>query len=98
MPSKNLTELVSQLSSDEQAAVRQFIEFIRGRTRASESSPFLNAIDEFMAEHPELLRSLALRASDEALSDTLTEWASPVLVLHSYLLGKFLHFQKLVPC
>ena len=59
MASENLTELVSQLSSDEQAAVRQFIEFIRGRTRTSESSPFLNAVEEFMAEHPELLRRLA---------------------------------------
>ena len=59
MASENLTELVSQLSPDEKAAVRQFIEFMRRRKDKSEASPFLTAIEEFMAEHPELLRRLA---------------------------------------
>ena len=59
MSSENLTELVMQLSPDEKAAVREFIEFMRRRKRGSELSPFRTAIEEFMAEHPELLRRLA---------------------------------------
>ena len=59
MNSENLTELVSQLSPNEKAAVRQFIEFMKRRKDKSESSPFLAAVEEFMAQHPELLRRLA---------------------------------------
>ena len=59
MTSENLTALVAQLSPDEQAAVREFIEFMKRRKHESELSPFLAAIEEFMAEHPELLRRLA---------------------------------------
>jgi len=59
MSSENLTELVSQLSPDEKAAVREFIEFMKRRKNEAELSPFLAAVEEFMAEHPELLRRLA---------------------------------------
>ena len=59
MSSNNLTEMVSQLSQDEQTAVREFIEFMKRRKGTSGVSPFLIAIEEFMAEHPELLRRLA---------------------------------------
>ena len=59
MSSENLTELVSQLSPDEKAAVREFIEFMKRRKNESELPPFLDAIEEFMAAHPELLRRLA---------------------------------------
>ena len=56
MSSENLTEMASQLSPEEKAAVREFIEFVK--RRKSDSSPFLAAV-EFMAEHPELLQRLA---------------------------------------
>jgi hypothetical protein len=55
----DLTELVSQLTPDEQAAVRSFIEFIKGRAEKPQPTAFLTAIEEFIAEHPELLRRLA---------------------------------------
>ena len=59
MSSENLTELVAQLSPEEKAAVQEFISFIKRRKPESELSPFLAAVEEFMAEHPELLRRLA---------------------------------------
>jgi hypothetical protein len=59
MKSEPLSELVTQLSPDEQSAVREFIEFLHGRGRATSPSPFLQAVDEFIAAHPELLRRLA---------------------------------------
>ena len=59
MTPENLPELVSQLSPEEKDAVPEFIEFIKRRKPKSELSPFLAAIGEFMAEHPELLRRLA---------------------------------------
>ena len=59
MSSGDLPELVSQLSPEEKAAVREFIEFMKRRKPESERSPFLSAVEEFMAEHPELLRRLA---------------------------------------
>jgi hypothetical protein len=59
MASDKLSDIVSRLSPAEEAAVREFIEFMRRRKGKSESTPFLAAIEEFMAEHPELLRRLA---------------------------------------
>ena len=56
---ETLAEVVSRLSPEKQAAVRKFIEFIEDPKHKSEDTPFLRAIDEFMAEHPELLRLLA---------------------------------------
>jgi hypothetical protein len=58
MSAQELTAIVDSLTSEEQAAVREFIEFLK-----SGSSPqdrrFRSAIDEFMDQHPELLRRLA---------------------------------------
>jgi len=58
MSAQELTAIVDSLTSEEQAAVREFIEFLK-----SGSSPqdrrFRLAIDEFMDQHPELLRRLA---------------------------------------
>ena len=51
--------LIAQLSPEEKAAVQEFISFIKRRKPESELSPFLAAVEEFMAEHPELLRRLA---------------------------------------
>jgi len=59
MASEELAALLSQLSPEEQAAVQEFIQFMKRGQRQPESSPFLAAIEEFMAEHPELLRRLA---------------------------------------
>jgi hypothetical protein len=59
MATQNLAELVAQLSPEEQTAVQQFIEFLKRDSGAVLTSPFLTAVDEFIAEHPELLRRLA---------------------------------------
>ena len=59
MTPENLPELVSRLSPEEKAAVQEFIEFLKRRKDQSRQTPFLAAIEEFIAEHPELLRRLA---------------------------------------
>ena len=56
MPQEHLIEMVVALTPEDQAAVREFIEFLRKRTPESR---FLNAADEFIEQHPELLRRLA---------------------------------------
>jgi hypothetical protein len=58
MPLQALAELVNALTPEEQAAVREFIDFLKRRT-GSPDSPFLVAVNEFMDEHPDLLRRLA---------------------------------------
>lgn len=64
MEAEKLAQIVSQLSPEEQAAVKEFIAYLkeRGRQRASSSRPsasFQSALDEFISAHPELLRRLA---------------------------------------
>ena len=59
MEPENLTHLVSQLSPEEQSAVKEFITFLRDRQGKSPSTAFQAAFDEFVAAHPELLRRLA---------------------------------------
>jgi len=57
---ESLADVVLSLSPQEQDAVRQFIEYLKGREApAISQSPFLEAADAFIAEHPELLRRLA---------------------------------------
>lgn len=46
------------LTREEQEPVREFVEFLK-RKGPSLSSPFLTAVDEFIDQHPELLRRLA---------------------------------------
>ena len=53
-PAEELVELIGSLRPEEQDAVREFISFLKER-----KSPFENAVDEFIAEHAELLRRLA---------------------------------------
>jgi hypothetical protein len=55
---QELTAIVDSLTSEEQAAVREFIEFLKSRT-LQQDSRFCSAVDEFMDQHPELLRRLA---------------------------------------
>lgn len=59
MRGTNLTDLVDSLSTGEKEAVRAFIEYLRDKKEEAAPLPFLGAVDEFIAEHPELLRNLA---------------------------------------
>ena len=55
----DLVNLVSQLTAEEQSAVREYIEFLKERKSKLPQTPFSAALDEFIAAHPELLRRLA---------------------------------------
>lgn len=58
MPVQKLSDAVETLSPDEQSAVLQFIEYLKRRS-PQQNQPFLAAVDEFIEQHPELLRRLA---------------------------------------
>jgi hypothetical protein len=60
MATESLVEVVLSLTPQEQEAVRQFIDYLTRPDAPSESSSaFLQAADEFIARHPELLKRLA---------------------------------------
>jgi hypothetical protein len=59
MATESLSELVRSLTPQEQEAVRQFIDYLKRGDSARSQSPFLEAADEFIAQHPELLQRLA---------------------------------------
>jgi hypothetical protein len=60
MPTESLAEIIRALTPHEQEAVRQFIDYLKSRgDSAGLQSPFLQAADEFIARHPELLQRLA---------------------------------------
>jgi hypothetical protein len=58
MAAEHLADVIGSLTPQEQESVREFIDFLKGRGPSS-ASPFLAAVDEFIDEHPELLRRLA---------------------------------------
>jgi len=58
MPDENLAEVIRSLTPAQQESVRAFVEFLKRREPTS-SSPFLAAVDEFIEQHPDLLRRLA---------------------------------------
>jgi hypothetical protein len=58
MADENLADVISSLTPEEQESVKQFVEFLK-RRESPPSSPFLAAVDEFINQHPELLRRLA---------------------------------------
>jgi len=58
MATENLSEAISSLTREEQESVQQFVDFLR-RKRTAPRSQFLAAVDEFIDQHPELLRRLA---------------------------------------
>jgi hypothetical protein len=58
MASENLAEVISSMTPEERESVRLFVEFLKRRDSVP-SSPFLAAVDEFVDQHPELLRRLA---------------------------------------
>jgi hypothetical protein len=53
-------ELIDRIksSAEEQTSVVQSIDFLE-RRQVSARTPFLHAAEEFIAQHPELLRSLS---------------------------------------
>ena len=59
MNTDDLQQVVLDLSPAEKLAVKQFITFLKDRGGSVPQSPFLAAVDEFIAAHPELLRRLS---------------------------------------
>jgi len=61
MAVESLADVVRSLTPQEQDAVRQFIDYLKRREEPARSdSAFLHAAEEFIAQHPELLRSALL--------------------------------------
>jgi hypothetical protein len=61
MAGESLVDMVQSLTAEEQAAVRRFIDYLKVRGGADDPpASFVDAAEEFIAEHPELLRRLAL--------------------------------------
>ena len=58
MAVENLADTIRSLTPEEQESVRLFVDYLKRRGEVS-SSPFLAAVDEFVDQHPELLRRLA---------------------------------------
>jgi hypothetical protein len=58
MSAQELTAIVDSLTSEEQAAVLEFIDFLKSGS-SQQDSRFRSAVDEFIDQHPELLRRLA---------------------------------------
>jgi hypothetical protein len=58
MTTEELIERVKSLSAEKQASVAQFIEYLE-RPHAGSSTSFLQAAEEFIAGHSELLRRLS---------------------------------------
>jgi len=58
MLSESLIDAVNSLSPEEQASVLQFIDHLK-RQNTSGTPAFLQAAEQFMAEHPELLHRLS---------------------------------------
>jgi hypothetical protein len=59
MAVESLVEIVRSLTPQEQDAVRQFIDYLKEREAVRPQSPFVQAAEEFIAEHPEILQRLA---------------------------------------
>jgi len=57
MATDNITDLIDSLTPQEQEAVREFIRFLKSRNELP-TSPFVAAVDEFIVQHPDLLRWL----------------------------------------
>ena len=58
MAAENLADLISTLTPEQQESVKQFVDFLKAR-ESGQQSQFLAAVDEFIDQHPELLRRLA---------------------------------------
>jgi hypothetical protein len=58
MAAENLAAVINSLTPEQQESVKQFVDFLR-RKGSTPTSPFLAAVEEFIDQHPELLRRLA---------------------------------------
>ena len=60
MATESLADGVKTLTPPEQEAVLRFIEFLKRQDASVQPrAPFLQAIDEFIAQHPDLLQWFA---------------------------------------
>lgn len=60
MATESLAEVVQSLTPQEREAVLQFIHYLKRRDDSTGSrSAFVDAADEFIAQHPDLLQRLA---------------------------------------
>jgi hypothetical protein len=59
MTTENLRSAVQSLTAQEQEAVSKFIEYLKERRAIQPQLSFLQAADEFIAGHPEILRRLS---------------------------------------
>jgi hypothetical protein len=58
MAAENLADVINALTPEQQESVKQFVDFLQ-RGASAKQTPFLKAVDEFIDQHPELLRRLA---------------------------------------
>ena len=58
MSAQDLAKTLDSLTQEQQDSVVAFIEFLKSKT-APTPSPYAAAVNEFIDEHPELLRRLA---------------------------------------
>ena len=58
MTTEELIDRVKSLSAEEQTSVVRFIDYLDQR-QAPAQTPFLQAAEEFISQHPELLQRLA---------------------------------------
>lgn len=59
MESHNLRDLIDSLSNDQQAAVEEFIKYLKAQSRQTPQANFRQLLDKFVQEHSELLQRLA---------------------------------------
>ncbi len=64
MASPNPADVIHSLNAEQQQSVFQFIEFLQ-RKGTPQPPSFLAAAEEFMAEHPELLRDAKFNAGQQ---------------------------------
>lgn len=59
MESRNLMDLIAGLSTEQQAAVEEFIKYLKEQCPPASEVTFREALDKFVREHSELLERLA---------------------------------------
>jgi hypothetical protein len=59
MTTEHLLSVVQSLTPQEQEAVSKFIDYLKERNAIQPQLSFLQAADEFIAGHPEILRRLS---------------------------------------
>ncbi len=58
MATQDLADLINTLTPEQKESVKRFVDFLKARESGGQN-PFLAAVDEFIDQHPELLRHLA---------------------------------------